>query len=119
MHRRRSRPRRRRPLLAAALLLTAAGCSTPNARLAAAADAFASTVEVLAAHRQAGRIDEASAERVGTAVEAGHATLIAWREAIEAGEPVSGHAERFNRILDELITERAAAEARAAEGRRP
>ena len=96
-------------------LVALAGCATEAARLRTAADAYATTLRVLADYRRAGRIDDAEAAQIEDARVAARAALDSWRGAVEAGGSNADAAQRFNEALDALIDARLKAEGRRHE----
>jgi hypothetical protein len=110
--------------LAAALVLVAlaaAGClrpEDPRYALVTAVDSYTATVDCLAEARQAGRIDDATAERIETYRKLARSALASWDQAIESGQPAASAVAQFNDAMRVLLEEQLTAEAQRKEAER-
>ena len=83
-----------------------AGCTTPRARLRAAVDAYAATMETMAELRAAGHIDDEAADQIEAVRIIARTALARWAADIDRGEDPSVAISAFRRALDELIAQR-------------
>jgi uncharacterized protein YdbL (DUF1318 family) len=105
-------------VLAAMALVVLAGCmraSDPRYTLATAVDGYTATVNVLAEARQAGKIDDATAERIEEYRKLARSALASWDQAVESGQPTASAAREFNDAMRVLLEERLKAEAQTKE----
>ncbi len=96
-------------LMVLALCVLLVGCAVkndPRLPLVTAVDGYASTVNVLAEARQAGKIDDATAERIEVYRSLARAALDSWHEAAENGLPTESAALQFNDAVRLLLQER-------------
>jgi len=104
----------KRPMVMAAVLVALVGCmqaNDPRLPLVTAVDGYTATVNVLAEARQAGRIDDATAERIEVNRALARSALDSWDEAVESGLPAESAARQFNDAMRLLLEERLKVEA--------
>ena len=105
-------------VLAAMALVVLAGCmhaDDPRYTLVTAVDGYTATVNVLAEARQAGRIDDATAERIELYRAMARSALASWDQAVESGQPTASAVAQFNDAMRVLLEERLTAEAQNKE----
>jgi len=106
-------------VLAAMALVVLAGCmhaNDPRYTLVTAVDGYTATVNVLAEARQAGKIDDATAERIELYRAMARSALASWDQAVESGQPTASAVAQFNDAMRVLLEERLKAEAQNKEG---
>jgi len=104
----------KRATVMAAVLVMLAGCmqaNDPRLPLVTAVDGYTATVNVLAEARQAGRIDDATAERIESYRVLARSALDSWDQAVESGLPAESAARQFNDAMRALLEERLRIEA--------
>ena len=105
-------------VLAAMAVLVLAGCmhaNDPRYTLVTAVDGYTATVNVLAEARQAGKIDDATAERIEEYRKLARGALASWDQAVESGQPTASAVAQFNDAMRVLLEERLKAEAQNEE----
>ena len=96
------------------LCVLLAGCvahNDPRLPLVTAVDGYTATVNVLAEARQAGRIDEATVERIEAYRALARSALDSWDQAVESGLPAESAVAQFNDAMRLLLEERLKVEA--------
>ena len=104
----------KRAMVMAAVLVLLVGCAVhndPRLPLVTAVDGYTATVNVLAEARQAGRIDDATAERIEVYRALARSALDSWDQAVESGLPAESAARQFNDAMRLLLEERLKVEA--------
>lgn len=83
------------------------GCETfqqdPRAELLAAQKTFSATVDSLTVLHRAGKINQEDTQMLTVLIHQGQDYLIAWEEALKAGNPKPDVIWEFQKILDKLI----------------
>ena len=93
------------------LLASCAVRDDPRLPLVTAVDGYTATVNVLAEYRQAGKIDDAAAERIEEYRALARSALANWDQAVESGLPAESAARQFNDAMRLLLEERLKVEA--------
>ena len=105
-------------VLGAMAMVIMAGCmhaNDPRYTLVTAVDGYTATVNVLAEARQAGKIDDATAERIEEYRKLARGALASWDQAVESGQPTASAVAQFNDAMRVLLEERLKAEAQNEE----
>ncbi len=109
---------KRAMVMVAVVMVLMAGCmqaNDPRLPLVTAVDGYAATVNVLAEARQAGKIDNATAERIESYRALARSALDNWDQAVESGLPAELAARQFNDAMRLLLEERLKVEAQRKE----
>lgn len=109
MNRKGRKTMRRIPLTLVPLCVLLASCAVHDDSrlpLVTAVDGYTATVNVLAEYRQAGRIDDATAERIEAYRALARSALDSWNQAVESGLPAESAAQQFNDAMRALLEER-------------
>lgn len=96
-------------LAAMSLVTLMAGCvrpDDPRLALVTAVDSYTATVNCLAEARQAGKIDDATAERIELYRAMARSALASWDQAVESGQPTASAVEQFQEAMQALLEER-------------
>jgi len=110
---------KRTMVMAAVVMVMLAGCmraNDPRYTLVTAVDGYTATVNVLAEARQAGKINDAMAERIEAYRVLARSALASWNQAVESGQPTAWAVAQFNDAMRVLLEERLKAEGRNKEG---
>lgn len=108
----------KRAMVVVMITAALAGCmraDDPRYALLTAVDGYTATVNVLAEARQAGRIDDATAERIEAYRALARSALVSWDQAVESGQPPASAVAQFNDAMRVLLEERLKAEAQNGE----
>ena len=108
-------------VLLLAVLVGSAGCvyrhgqweplfQSPEARVNAAKESFASAVQALAVLRRAGAFTEKQEADITLYIEVSRTLLDRWQAAAELDQPTSAYVREFSEVLRELIAKRIAGE---------